>query len=217
MIERHVPRRAVSSPEDTSASERQEEGVSAEVTELRGSADRPSALSGTDPESESDDGYELPIDRVFELLKNSRRRETLRYLDDHDGEASLSEVAEHIAAVENDTTPRAITSQQRKRVYVGLYQSHLPKMDDAAVIEFEKNRGTIERGPNAAQLEPYLEVPDDRQWYRLYLGVALGSVLLALAAVGGVGPIRSMPVVVGCLPLLGLAVVTAAQFAVDYR
>jgi hypothetical protein len=134
----------------------------------------------------SDAGYELPLDQTFEILKNSRRRETLRYLKANGGETTLSEVAEHIAALENDTTVRAITSAQRKRVYVGLYQCHLPKMDDTDVIDFDQNRGTIELGPNAAQLDPYLEDSEERSWHRVYLSVAAaGGVLFALAPVGG--------------------------------
>jgi hypothetical protein len=131
-------------------------------------------------------GYELPLDQTFEILKNSRRRETLRYLKSNGGETTLSEVAEHIAALENDTTVRAITSAQRKRVYVGLYQCHLPKMDDTDVIDFDQNRGTIELGPNATQLDPYLEDSEEQPWHKLYLSIAVfGSVLFALGEIGG--------------------------------
>jgi hypothetical protein len=131
-------------------------------------------------------GYDLPLDQIFELLKNSRRRETLRYLKSSGGETTLSEVAEHIAALENETTVRAITSAKRKRVYVGLYQCHLPKMDDTGIINFDQNRGTIELGPNAAQLDPYLDDSPDRSWHKLYLSVALfGGVLFAAGEAGG--------------------------------
>ncbi|WP_233739995.1 DUF7344 domain-containing protein [Halovenus carboxidivorans] len=217
MTEPYIDRRVVSSSDDSSRSDPPEkESIPAKIDEIHGGSDRPSALDRAGSESDGD-GYDLSIDRVFGLLKNSRRRETLRYLYDNDGEASLSDVAEHIAAAENDTTPRAITSQQRKRVYVGLYQSHLPKMDDADVIEFEKNRGTIERGPNAGQLEPYLDSPDPRRWYRLYLGVALGSVLVVLAAWAGAEPFRSVPLVVGLFPLVGLTVVQSVRFVSDSK
>ncbi|WP_336328642.1 DUF7344 domain-containing protein [Halovenus sp. HT40] len=156
------------------------------------SGDRPQTVpTGTDPpgtedNSDTEAGYDLPLDQTFEILKNSRRRETIRYLKANGGETTLSEVAEHIAALENDTTVRAITSAQRKRVYVGLYQCHLPKMDDTDVIEFDQNRGTIELGPNAAQLDPYLEDSERRPWHKLYLSVAvLGGGLFVLGEAGG--------------------------------
>lgn len=129
-------------------------------------------------------GYELPLDQLFEILKNSRRRETIRYLHENGGDATLSDLAEHIAAIENDTTIRAISSSQRKRVYVGLYQCHLPKMDDTDVVDFNQNRGTIELGPNADQLDAYLEEPEPQTFHTLYIGVAfLGTVLFMTSQV----------------------------------
>ncbi|WP_136590117.1 DUF7344 domain-containing protein [Salinigranum halophilum] len=101
---------------------------------------------------------ELARDTLFELLKNQRRRDALQYLKDNDGWATLSDMAEHIAAKENDLPLEGINSKQRKRVYIGLYQCHLPKMADAGVVDYDKNRGTIELRDLAAQLYPYLEV-----------------------------------------------------------
>jgi hypothetical protein len=121
---------------------------------------------------------ELPVDRVFELLKNQRRREVLRYLEDAEEETvSLSDLAEHIAAIENDTTVQAISSSERKRFYVGLYQCHLPKMDDMNVVVFDQNRGTISLGPNAEQLEEFLDIGDEEgyPWPRYYAGLAAGG------------------------------------------
>lgn len=150
----------------------------------------PDTSGGSDSDettTESTRGYELPLDQIFEVLKNSRRRETLRYLHENDGETTLSDVAEHIAALENDTTIKAISSAQRKRVYVGLYQCHLPKMDDMDVVDFDQNRGTIELGPNADQLDPYLDEPNTREWHKLYMGVTLAGLgLFALTQVAAV-------------------------------
>mgnify|MGYP000598569648 CR=1 FL=1 len=47
-------------------------------------------------ESEASSG-ELPLDQVFEILKNQRRREVLAYLRESETEVTLGEVAEHIA------------------------------------------------------------------------------------------------------------------------
>lgn len=104
---------------------------------------------------------QLSKDTTFEILKNQRRRDTLAYLRRNGGHTELSDLAEFIAAKENDIEVRALSSDQRKRVYIGLYQCHLPKMADAGVIEFEKNRGNIELLPTAEQLFPYLEDETD--------------------------------------------------------
>lgn len=120
----------------------------------------------------------LSMDVTFGLLKNRRRRETLQYLREHDGETTLDEVAEHIAARENDTTVAALSSDQRKRVYIGLYQCHLPKLDDAGVVDYDKDRGTIRMRGEAEQLFRYLDPPSEETD-----GIA-GTLALASAAAG---------------------------------
>lgn len=124
-----------------------------------GGSDRP---GGIDPiRLDCNEGPDsIEIGQVFEILKNERRRFVLRYLSAHGGQATLSELAEHLAARECGKAVEQITSQERKRVYVGLYQSHLPKMADVSVISYDKPRGTIEKGENFECVVDYL--PDGR-------------------------------------------------------
>ncbi|WP_227133074.1 DUF7344 domain-containing protein [Halorubellus salinus] len=117
----------------------------------------PAALEDPLVGSGTDDN--LPLERVFDILRNERRQRVLGYLAITDDEViRIGDLAEHVAAIENDMPVNALSSQQRKRVYVALYQCHLPKMADADVIEFDKDRGTIKVGPNAKQLRPYLDI-----------------------------------------------------------
>jgi len=124
------------------------------------------------------DEDQLSLDLIFEILKNERRREVIRYLRDHEQRVTLSDLAEHIAALENDTDVASITSSQRKRVYVGLYQCHLPKMADMGIIDFNQNRGIIELGDKAPQLYTYLDNDssdnDDWHWYYLTIAISAG-------------------------------------------
>ena len=110
------------------------------------------------PTQENEEQTKLPKDVIFGLLSVERRRLVLKYLHDNEGPVTVSDLAEQIAATENDTEVRLISSQQRKRVYVGLYQCHLPKLDDTDVISYDKPRGTVESQPNATQLYPYLAI-----------------------------------------------------------
>lgn len=106
----------------------------------------------------------LPLDTVFEILKNERRRLVLEYIISSDEDrVTTGELAEHIAAYENDIPREELNAQQRKRVYIGLYQCHLPKMDDADIVEFNQDRGHAALGPNAEQLYPYLDTDDDEE------------------------------------------------------
>jgi hypothetical protein len=167
-------------------------------------------------EGSSDEDVEpLPLDSIFELLKNQRRRQTLRFLREADGSVTLSDLAEHVAALENDTTPRELSSDERKRAYVGLYQCHLPKMDELGAVEFNRDRGIIAIGPNAAQLEPYLETDDESgsttQWPTYYLGFAgMAAALTGVAVVFGYRYGLS-PDVVGILSVVGFAGLAVAH------
>jgi hypothetical protein len=138
-------------------------------------------------DEEGVDKTELSLDYVFEILKNERRRRVLSYLRTHDERVTLSDLAEHIAALENDTDVASITSSQRKRVYVGLYQCHLPKMDDMGVVDFNQNRGIVELGPHAAQLYEYLDNESEatRNWPMYYLGIATVGILHLGIALSG--------------------------------
>ncbi|MFW6434809.1 MAG: DUF7344 domain-containing protein [Halovenus sp.] len=103
---------------------------------------------------------EIAIDTVTQLLSCSRRREAVSYLAFAAGEegATIGELADHIAALEVDKPIRDITSEERKRVYVALYQTHLKKLDDAGVVNYDGDRKRVTLGPNS---DEFLELVKD--------------------------------------------------------
>lgn len=98
-------------------------------------------------------------DDAFHVLQNSRRRAVLRYLAEHDEQDRfiMRDLAEEIAAWEHDTTVQQLVSNERQRVYIALYQSHLPKLDDHGLIKYNQNRGIIERTALTPVLEQYVD------------------------------------------------------------
>ena len=176
--------------------------------------DEPTTPPATAAETESTGTDPLSLDLVFEVLKNERRRRVLKYLAANEGTVSLSDIAEHIAAIENDKPEKALSSQERKRVYVGLYQCHLPKMDDTNVIDFDGIRGTIDLGDNAEQLYPFLDAEEDQQqpWPKYYLAHTTLSVAL-FAATLVASPVILTPVF--GISLLGFALLGTAQLATE--
>lgn len=159
----------------------------------------------------------LVLDEVFEILKNHRRRLVIQFLNKHGGDSTLSTLAEHIAAIENDTTVQQLSSAQRKRVYVGLYQSHLPKMDEMDVVDFDQDRGTVELSTNATDVLDYLEPAPLRAWHTLTFVVALsGIALFLLSQLGGAQYGLSVSVVLG-LVVLELTVLGMYQALTDER
>lgn len=102
------------------------------------------------------DGAALPLSTAFDIVRNRRRRQVLAYVLEHDGGTTVSDLAEHVAALENDKPESLLTSQERKRVYIGLYQCHLPRMEQAGVIRYNRPRGDVDATPAARVLQPFV-------------------------------------------------------------
>lgn len=123
---------------------------------------------------------DIPLDVVYDILRNERRRIVISLLQRSESELTIGELAEHIAAIENDKSISSLRSKERKRVYISLYQSHLPKMDQADVITYDSDRGVVEPGPYFREIRDAFETPETnrRQWPVYYLGLAIASALL---------------------------------------
>ncbi|WP_135822790.1 DUF7344 domain-containing protein [Halostella litorea] len=130
------------------------------------------------------DTSELSQDIVFDLLSSPRRRFVLYYLRREDEPVELRQLADEVAAWENDMRVEELTSQQRKRVYVSLYQTHVPKLDEAGIVEYDQDSGMVGLASRADELGSYLGTDEsDQPWQMYYLAIAVaGAVLYALVA-----------------------------------
>lgn len=166
-----------------------------------------SSLSRDATETQSD---ELTRDQIFTVLSNRRRRWVLHYLKGcEEQRIDLRTLVDTIAAWEYETSAEDLPWKKRKRIYTALRQSHLPKLDDAGVIEYDRDRGEVALTDDAETVRMYLEyVPEnDIPWSQCYLGlsgIALGIIGLAW---GSVFPFAELTGMV-------LATILAATFAV---
>ncbi len=129
-------------------------------------------------------------DEVFTALSNRRRRNVITYLREAGDDARVRDIAEQLAAWENDLEIPELTYKQRKRVYTALHQSHLPKLAASGFIEYEPDRGIVSLTEESRQLDVYLEVVSENEilWSEYYVGVAVVCGLLATAAWAGTVP-----------------------------
>ncbi|WP_246987566.1 DUF7344 domain-containing protein [Halorientalis marina] len=116
----------------------------------------------------------LSEDQVFEVLSNERRRYAFHYLKHADREVYLRELAERVAAWENDKPLDDLSSSELKRVKTALHQHHLPKMDDNGFIRYDSGRESARISESASNLEVYLDVVPkvDVPWSLYYTGLA---------------------------------------------
>jgi DNA-binding transcriptional ArsR family regulator len=135
----------------------------------------------------------LSDNEIFDVLQNERRRYVLQYLRQHGGPVSLGDLASHVASKEYDCTEEEVSSAQRKRVYTTLQQSHLPRLDEAGIVDFED--GVVSTTPQTEELTVYLEIVPEGEfpWREYYL--SFGAISLAVVAVlwAGVYPFTLIP------------------------
>jgi hypothetical protein len=122
---------------------------------------------------------------VFEVLSNERRRYVLHHLKAVGERVSVRDLSEQIAAWENDIERAIVTPKERKRVYTALHQTHLPKMATVGVIDYDRDRGTLELTDAIAAFDIYLEIVPERElaWSEFYLALGgIATTLVTLAA-----------------------------------
>ncbi|MDB2223860.1 hypothetical protein PM023_04125 [Halorubrum ezzemoulense] len=139
---------------------------------------------------------EVSEDDLFDVLANQRRRFAVHLLKREEAEKlEIGDMAEQIAAWENGTDMAEITGDERKRVYTALQQSHLPKMDDAGVVEFNKDRGIVEPTPALQNVDLYMDVVEGKEipWSDYYLGLSGVAAALAGAVWLGAWPFTLLP------------------------
>ena len=81
-------------------------------------------------------------DSLFELLSNSRRRETMRCLKEH-ATMTLADVAEEIVVQERATTIDQIDAETVQDVYHSLYHVHVPKLERADLIIYDQDQDLV--------------------------------------------------------------------------
>ncbi|WP_138004619.1 DUF7344 domain-containing protein [Halalkalirubrum salinum] len=80
----------------------------------------------------------LSTEQAIEAIQARRRRHALVFLDDVDTSYPVGKLAKAIAAIENNKEISAVTSKERKRVYINLIQFSLPKLADIGAIRYDE-------------------------------------------------------------------------------
>jgi len=172
----------------------------------------------TDP-----DGEERHPSReaIFEVLSNRRRRYVLHYLKQlEDGEAApLSAIASHVAAWEQGQEVPDITYEDRKSVQTSLYQTHLPKLAEKNLIEYDPESKLVTRRETSDTIEVYLEkvAEEELPWSTVFVGLSGTICLLAIATRLDVYLIGSFEPAALFLIASSLFLGASAWFTLEYR
>lgn len=151
-------------------------------------------------------------DELFEVLSNRRRRFTIHALEQRDEPSDLGDLAERVAAWEYDVDVDEVGHAERKRVYTALQQSHLPKMEEAGVVEFDKREGVVAPTPALEDADVYLEVVQGNEipWSEYYLGLSAVSAALLAAVWVHAWPFALLPDVAWGVAVVAAFTISAA-------
>ncbi|ELZ42353.1 hypothetical protein C471_04920 [Halorubrum saccharovorum DSM 1137] len=141
-------------------------------------------VSDTENEPNADTS-KLSRNDIFDLLSNRRRRFVVHALKRMEEPVELAELSTYVAAWEMETEPEEIDHEDRRSVYVTLRRTHLPKMDEKNVIQFNKSEKTVQSTEILDNIDVHIEVLHGKEipWSLYYIGLAVVSVLLLVAVV----------------------------------
>jgi DNA-binding transcriptional ArsR family regulator len=162
----------------------------------------------------------LPAEQVYAILANERRRRALEQLGSVGGVVTVHELSELVAGRETGESPPP--KRCRESVYTSLVQTHLPKLEEVGVVEYDRETQTIELSRHARDVALYTEIvaKGGVTWSELYraLGVASLTVLLAalldVPLVSAVDPVLWTSLALGAFALTGAYQLWVNRFSV---
>jgi DNA-binding transcriptional ArsR family regulator len=158
---------------------------------------------------------DLSKDELFRILSSSRRRYIIYFLHEEGEPVSLNDLATRIAAEENDRPVEEVTDSERQRVYISLYQTHLPKLEEADIISYDEDERMVSLSPETIQNGFFWMVPTEtRPWHQYYAGLALLGWLGIVAVWLGL-PMLSWTLVALLIAVSLLALAAAHYFVVE--
>lgn len=106
-------------------------------------------------------GVDVDVDDAYKAMSNSRRRHIIQYLASDTPESTTGELADLIAGIETDDGDNVDTND-RKAVYICLYQEHLPALDRAGIIEYGDRGHAVQATPVTYALADVLSETERR-------------------------------------------------------
>lgn len=101
-------------------------------------------------------GTEVSYDEMLQLLSNSRRRFVLAYMDEFEEPYELRSITNALTCFDQGKMPQELRSSEKKKYRVSLYQHHIPKLDNAEVVEYDRTTD-IYKGENFELFSNYGE------------------------------------------------------------
>ncbi|RXK51361.1 DUF7344 domain-containing protein [Halorientalis pallida] len=147
----------------------------------------------------------LDAGEIHDILRNDRRRLAIKCLRERDDALSVRDLSEQVATRETGESPAP--RDKRRSVYVSLHQTHLPKLDELGIVDYDTDSKEVRLCDRAAEITTYMEVVPRYgiTWaeYYLVLGIlGFGTVLAASIGTPLLGAIGTPTVAAAYLLIL---------------
>lgn len=87
---------------------------------------------------------DLSEPEMFVLLSKQRRRQLIKILHESSTPLTAIELAKRIAAREGENP----TTDDLRTIHLSLYHNHIPRLEEADVVEYDEKMGTVRPGRN---------------------------------------------------------------------
>jgi len=159
---------------------------------------------------------DLEAVEIHDVLSNERRQMVIDRLRESEGTLSARDLSEFIAERETGESPPP--RNIRQSAYVSLHQTHLPKLDELGIVEYDESEKTVTLDEAASrEVGVYMEtVPKyGISWSEYYFGVSVLGLLLLAAARLEVPVVSAAPPATLIGAILALIAVSAAYQTVQ--
>lgn len=103
-----------------------------------------------------DGGGGLPVDAVFDVLRSPRRRYVLYQLSERSEPMGVDALAARVAAWEDEPDGGGADGDDRRRVLASLHHTHLPKLIELGLVEYDEAERRVTMADRTAAVDPYL-------------------------------------------------------------
>jgi hypothetical protein len=120
--------------------------------------------------------------KIHDVLRNDRRRWTIQYLKQRLKPVDVRELSEKVAAMEIGKSPPP--RDVRRSVYNALNQTHLPKLDEIGLVQYDRDRKTVSLCDDARDVDIYMNVvsPVGITWNTFYRTAGVLGLLAVVVA-----------------------------------
>ncbi|MFC4542804.1 hypothetical protein ACFO5R_12815 [Halosolutus amylolyticus] len=98
----------------------------------------------------------INFDAVLDLCRNRQRRIVLAVLTDQQRPLTLRDLVEVVIKHNHHLSATAVSGDELSQVRLSLHHEHIPTLEAASVIDYDRDRGLVEPTERFDELQPSL-------------------------------------------------------------